>query len=89
MSIPNFGDKYDAEALFSPEEAVSDQDDGLPDVPPAVILGFQNSLYEAVRDRTDDSVTLVRSQEIYLLNDDVGYIGNFGIGVVRKSFALS
>lgn len=80
MPIPNFSDKYDADALFTPEEAVSEQDDGFPEVPPAVIVGFQDVLYEEVLDRTDDSVTLVRSQEVHLLNDDVGFIGNFGIG---------
>lgn len=80
MAIPNFGDKYDAEALFSPAEAVSEQGDGLPDVPPAVIVGFQDELYEEVCERADDSVNLVRSQEVHLLNEDVGFIGNFGIG---------
>lgn len=80
MTIPNFGDKYDADALFSPEEAISEQGDGLPEVPPAVILGFQDVLREAVIDRTEDSITLVRSQEVHLLNDDVGFIGNFGVG---------
>lgn len=80
MPIPNFGDKYDAEALFSPEQAVSEQGDRLPDVPPAVILGFQDVLYEEVVERADESVNLVRSQEVHLLNDDVGFIGNFGYG---------
>ncbi|WP_128476972.1 nucleoside phosphorylase [Halorussus pelagicus] len=82
MPIPNFGDKYDADALFSPEEAVSEQGDGggLPDVPPAVILGFEDVLYESVVERSDESVNLVRSQEVHLLNDDVGFIGDFGIG---------
>ncbi|NEU59102.1 nucleoside phosphorylase [Halorussus sp. MSC15.2] len=80
MPIPNFGDKYDAEALFSPAEAVGEQDDGLPDVPPAVILGFQDVLYEEVAERTDDTVNVVRGQTVHLLNDDVGFIGDFGIG---------
>ncbi|MFC4450528.1 nucleoside phosphorylase [Halorussus aquaticus] len=80
MPIPNFGDKYDAEALFSPAEAVAEQDDGLPDVPPAVILGFQDVLYEEVADRADDAVNVVRGQSVHLLNDDVGFIGDFGIG---------
>lgn len=80
MPIPNFGDKYDADALFSPEEAVSEQGDGPPDVPPAVIVGFQKSLYDIATERAEKSVTLVRSQEVHLLNDDVGFIGEFGIG---------
>jgi uridine phosphorylase len=80
MPIPNFGDKYDAEVHFSPEQAVSEQDDGLPDVPTAAIIGFQDGLYEEVVGRADESVTLVRSQELHLLNDDVGFIGDFGIG---------
>ncbi|WP_115864795.1 nucleoside phosphorylase [Halorussus litoreus] len=80
MPIPNFGDKYDAEALFSPDEAVAEQGDGLPDVPPAVVLGFQDVLHEEVLDRAEGSIPLVRSQEIHLLDDDVGFVGNFGYG---------
>lgn len=80
MPIPDFGDKYGAEALFSPAAAVAEQDDGLPDVPPAVILGFQDVLYEEVADRADDAVNVVRGQSVHRLNDDVGFVGDFGIG---------
>ncbi|USZ66776.1 nucleoside phosphorylase [Halorussus salilacus] len=80
MPIPNFGDKYDADALFSPAEAVEEQGEGLPDVPPAVIIGFQDVLHEEVVDRADESINVVRSQEVHLLNDDVGFVGNFGYG---------
>jgi uridine phosphorylase len=72
--IPQYGDKYDAEAVFSPEEAISEQGAGVPDGLPAVILGYQSELTEAVQDRSDETVEIVRSQEIHLLTDAVGYI---------------
>jgi hypothetical protein len=53
-TIPHYGDKYDADALFSPSDAVEAQGDGLPAVPPAVVLGYQVELTDAVRERSDD-----------------------------------
>lgn len=82
--IPHYSDKYDAEALFSPNEAVSAQGEnrGLPDVPPAVILGYQTELTEAVRERADSTVDIVRSQYLYRLSDAVGYVPvhEWGVG---------
>lgn len=80
--IPNYGDKYTAEALFSPEEAVSAQDGGLPDVPPAIILGYQSHLTEDVKKRADTPVSIVRSQHYYPLSELVGYVPvhEWGIG---------
>lgn len=80
--IPNYSDKYEAEALFSPNEAVEAQGDGLPDVPPAVILGYQDRLTEAVRDRAESKVDIVRSQYLYKLSDTVGFapVREWGIG---------
>ena len=80
--IPNYEDKYDAEALFSPEEVVAEQGDGLPDVPPAVILGYQEKLTEAVEARADSPVRIVRSQYLYPITETVGYVPvhEWGIG---------
>lgn len=80
--IPHFGDLYDAEALFSPEDAVSAQGDGLPDVPPAVILGYQDELHETVREQADKPITIVRSQRLYPLSESVGFVpvNELGIG---------
>ena len=72
--IPHYGDKYDAEALFSPQEAVANQGDGLPDVPPAVILGYQTELTDAVQERTTSQVTLVRGQHMEQVSETVGYV---------------
>lgn len=72
--IPNYEDKYGADALFSPEEVVAEQGDGLPAVPPAVILGFQNKLTEAVEERATPSVQIVRSQQLYPVTETVGYV---------------
>lgn len=72
--IPHFGDKYDADALFSPADAVAAQGDGLPDAPPAVLLGYQAELTDAVREESDDRVEVVRGQHVELLSEAVGYV---------------
>lgn len=72
--IPNHEDKYGAEALFSPEDAVSSQGDGLPEIPPGIVLGFQETLTEAVRDAAGPPTDLVRSQRVFPLSDAVGYV---------------
>lgn len=80
--IPNYGEKYDAEAVFSPAEAVAEQGEGLPDVPPAVILGYQPKLTEVVEQRAESTVQIVRSQYLYRLTETVGYVPvhEWGIG---------
>ena len=72
--IPHYEDKYGAEALFSPQEAVVEQGDGLPDVPPAVILGYQTELTDAVQARTSSQTTIVRGQQMDLISESVGYV---------------
>ncbi len=72
--IPNYGDKYDAEALFDPTDALDSQGDGPPDVPPGVVFGYQPALTEAVRERAEDPTTLVRSQRVYPISETVGYV---------------
>lgn len=72
--IPNYEDKYDAEALLSPEQVVSEQGEGLPEVPPAVILGFQPKLTDVVEDRAESPIQIVRSQYLYPLTETVGYV---------------
>ena len=72
--IPNYGEKYGAEALFSPREAVETQGEGVPDIPSAVILGYQSELTEAVRQRADPPIEIVRSQRLYPLTEAVGYV---------------
>jgi len=80
--IPNYSDKYEAEALFSPEEAVETQGDGLPDIPAAVILGYRDALTESVQDRAESKVDIVRSQYLYKLSGAVGFVPvrEWGIG---------
>ncbi|GKZ14880.1 hypothetical protein [Haladaptatus sp. T7] len=80
MPIPKYGDKYDAPALFSPEEAVGAHGGALPEMPKAVILGFEDELFEAVDERATESVNYVRNQTVRLLSEEVGFIGDFGIG---------
>jgi len=79
--IPNHPEKHGAEALFDPSDAVAAQGEGLPDVPPAVLFGYQPSLTEAVRERADGTETLVRSQVCLRLTDQVGYVPVHEAGV--------
>lgn len=72
--IPNYKNKYDAEALFSPQDAVAEQGNGLPDVPRAVILGFQTELTDAVRERDTSQISIVRGQHMEQLSETVGYV---------------
>jgi len=72
--IPNYGDKYDADAVFSPAAVVGMGSEGLPDVPPAVILGYQPKLTEFVEPRADSPVQIVRSQRLYPVTETVGYV---------------
>lgn len=72
--IPNYEDKYGANAVFSPEEVVGMGGEGLPDVPPAVILGYQPKLTEFVEPRADSPVQIVRSQQLYPVTETVGYV---------------
>jgi len=72
--IPNYGDKYDADALFSPAEVVGMGREGLPDVPPAVILGYQPKLTAFVERRADAPIDIVRSQRLYPVTETVGYV---------------
>jgi uridine phosphorylase len=72
--IPNYEDKYDADAVFSPAEVVGMGREGLPDVPPAVILGYQPKLTAFVEQRADAPVQIVRSQHLYPVTETVGYV---------------
>lgn len=80
--IPNYQDKYGAEALYSPGEAVAEQGDGLPDMPPAIILGYQQYLTEAIQEKAESPIDIVGSQYYYRLSEIVGYVPvhEWGIG---------
>lgn len=80
--IPDYGDVYDADTLFSPGESVAAHGDGLPDLPPAVILGFQDSLHETVReagDRLDTDQS--REFDYYILSESVGFVPVHEVGI--------
>lgn len=80
--IPNYGDKYGSPAVFSPDEAVDAAADGLPDLPPAIVLGYQEELTEAVRARAGDPVGIVGSQYCLPISEAVGYVPvhEWGVG---------
>ena len=81
--LPNRPEQYGAEALFDPADAIGAQGDGdgLPEVPPAVLLGYQKSLTATVEERADSTVTLVRSQVCHRLTDEVEYVPVHEAGV--------
>lgn len=80
--IPTYGDKYDAEALFTPAEVIEAQGgDPHTEIPPVAVLTFQTPLFEWIREeRAGDPIPIVRSQEVYPVSDTVGVVGDFGIG---------
>jgi uridine phosphorylase len=79
--LPNYDEKYDAEALFSPEDALAAQGDGVPEVPPAVILGYQEELTDAVEQRVGTETELVRSQRLLPITETVGYVPVHEVGI--------
>lgn len=91
--IPTHPERYGAQALSSPADAMRAQGEGdresLPGVPPAVILGYQETLTEAVRERAEATETLVRSQVSHRLTDEVGYVPvhRAGVGVPVTAMA--
>lgn len=74
LVIPNYREKYGADAAFTPAEVVGMGREGLPDVPPAVILGYQPKLTEFVEPRADSRIEIVRSQHLYSVTETVGYV---------------
>jgi len=79
--IPNCSGKHDAEALISPEDALDAQGEGVPDLPPAVLLGFQEHLTEHVEQRATETVDVVRSQRCLMLSETVGYVPVHEVGI--------
>jgi uridine phosphorylase len=87
--IPDYGPVYDAEALFSPAESVSSTE-GVPELPPAVVLGVQDALYETVKDiGTPIDPDTQRPFEYYSLSDSVGFVPVQQIGVGAPIAAIA
>ncbi len=79
--IPNLPEKHDGEALFSPEDALDAQGEGVPDLPPAILLGFQEHLTDHVEERAVEAVDIVRSQRCLVLSESVGYVPVHEVGI--------
>ncbi|MFO7926552.1 MAG: nucleoside phosphorylase [Halobacteriota archaeon] len=87
--IPDYGPTYDAEALFSPMESVSSTE-GRPDLPPAIILGFQDALYEKIKDTgTPIDPDTRRPFEYHAISDSVGFIPVQRMGVGAPVAAIA
>jgi len=79
--IPHYGDTYDAEALYDPAESVA-PGDSPPDVPPAVVLGFRETLAEAARAGGDEiDPHPARELRYYRISESVAYCPVEAVGV--------
>lgn len=86
--IPHYGDKYDAEALYAPADTVTGTDDF--EVPPAVVLGFQETLSEAARRRGEPVAPHPeREFSVYGLSPSVGYFPVADVGVGAPVAAIA
>jgi len=86
--IPHYADKYDAEALYDP--AVSVSTGGLPDLPPAVVLGFDRRLRTPVRDRSEEiDPDPARELAFYRLADRVAFVPVEEVGVGAPVAAIA
>lgn len=79
--IPTYTDKYEADGVFAPEDAMRAQGDGLPDLPSAVILGYQRETTETAEELAHEETELVRSQRVLDLGEGVGYVPVHEAGV--------
>jgi hypothetical protein len=83
MTVPNFPGKQDAPAVFTAEELLDDVFDGeSPDLPPAVIVCFQDWFFDRVVEThtTGDPLLEVGEDQMYEVTEEVAVTGNFGIG---------
>lgn len=85
--IPDFGPVYDAEAIFSPEDSVSQE--GFPDLPPTMILGFQDLLLDAVEASGDPIAHPPGPFEYHALSESVGFVPVQKMGVGAPVAAIA
>lgn len=85
MSIPRFGDKYDAPPLMSAADRLQNRfpDDESPTMPDTVVVTFQDYLYDSLT--ADATQELDVGTEVYSAaertdRDDMAIVGEFGIG---------
>jgi uridine phosphorylase len=78
--LPHYADKYDADALYTPEGSVSGG--GLPDIPDGVVLGFDARLTDAVVERCSPiDPDPARQFDFYRLGESVAFVPVEEIGV--------
>lgn len=80
MPVPNYPDKYDAEACLAPE----DHFDGPADLPGAVVLTYRDDFFgRVVAEHGGDDLVAARTFSVHPLagtDGRVGIAGEFGIG---------
>lgn len=85
--IPEFGPVYDEEAIFSPEDAVSGE--GRPDLPAAMILGFQDVLLDSVEAVGEPIDHPPGPFEYHALSESVGFVPVQKMGVGAPVAAIA
>jgi uridine phosphorylase len=86
--LPNYGDKYDADAIYNPDESVAAG--GLPDLPEGVVLGFDARLRDAVEARGERiDPDPARELEFYRLDQSVAFVPVETVGVGAPAAAVA
>lgn len=82
MTLPNYPGKHDAPSVFTTEELIHAIDEDIPDVPPALILCYQDRFFEHIIETYTEGEPLLEAGagQLYQVTDDVAVVGDFGIG---------
>lgn len=82
MPLPNHAEKYDAQSVFTVEDLLPEADIDAEETPGAVMLCYQDALFEDVVETYTDGEPLreVGDGGLYRINERVGVLGDFGIG---------
>lgn len=80
MTIPTYGNKYDAESVFTPtDDAHNFGENTDTTVPPAIILSFQDELFDKAREVVGDPIS-THGMTVHPINETVGVAGDLGMG---------
>ncbi|MFB6104569.1 MAG: nucleoside phosphorylase [Halobacteriaceae archaeon] len=87
MPVPNHPDKHASTPVITPDESGTHlREDITP--PSAIVLCYSPSLFEYVTDTYDGHQLDAYFGDLYVLPDDVGVLGNFGIGAPTTAMQM-